>query len=290
MPNRTIKESIITSETLSEVSGDEERLFWRLVVLADDYGRFHGDPVVLRPMCFPRLVDRISQEQFNSWLQRLIDVGILFLYEAEGRKYLQITNWLRHHKPRAAESKYPDPDEPDSRRTHLQARARKRKQASEDAPEVVNEVDNEVERESSPAPDGAPPTSPTAENIAALWNEVCGPVLPSVRGLSEKRRKHLRARMAEGEERRSLGWWRAYFERIRQSAFCRGDNDRGWRATFEWAIGSEDVVLKVLEGKYDGRASPREPTDLEGGSISNESLQRLMAGVTLGPGDEEVPF
>ena len=36
MPSRIIKESITTSESLSEVSADAERLFWRLVVKADD--------------------------------------------------------------------------------------------------------------------------------------------------------------------------------------------------------------------------------------------------------------
>lgn len=37
MPSRIIKESITTSESLSEVSADAERLFWRLVVKAEDW-------------------------------------------------------------------------------------------------------------------------------------------------------------------------------------------------------------------------------------------------------------
>lgn len=36
MPSRIIKESITTSESLSEVSADAERLFWRLVVKAEE--------------------------------------------------------------------------------------------------------------------------------------------------------------------------------------------------------------------------------------------------------------
>lgn len=39
MPNRILKESITTSETLDSLSAEEERLFYRLLVICDDYGR-----------------------------------------------------------------------------------------------------------------------------------------------------------------------------------------------------------------------------------------------------------
>lgn len=42
MPNRMIKESICTSETLAQLTPEEERLFYRLLVNADDFGRFDG--------------------------------------------------------------------------------------------------------------------------------------------------------------------------------------------------------------------------------------------------------
>ncbi|PWM38102.1 MAG: transcriptional regulator, partial [Clostridiales bacterium] len=38
MADRVIKESTVTSEPLSEISAEAERLFWRLVVKADDFG------------------------------------------------------------------------------------------------------------------------------------------------------------------------------------------------------------------------------------------------------------
>ena len=53
MPSRIIKESITTSESLSEVSAEAERLFWRLVVKADDFGLYYGNPRILASMCFP---------------------------------------------------------------------------------------------------------------------------------------------------------------------------------------------------------------------------------------------
>ena len=49
------------------------------------------------------------------------------------------------------------------------------------------------------------------------------------------------------------------FARIQASAFCRGDNERGWVADFAWVIGSPDVAVKVLEGKYDNRPRRERP-------------------------------
>lgn len=41
-------------------------------------------------------------------------------------------------------------------------------------------------------------------------------------------------------------------DRIHQSPFCCGQNDRGWVATFDWFLNPENI-LKVEEGKYDNR-------------------------------------
>lgn len=66
MPSRIIKESITTSESLSEVSADAERLFWRLVVKADDFGLYYGNPRILASMCFP--LDPPKEQKIRAWL------------------------------------------------------------------------------------------------------------------------------------------------------------------------------------------------------------------------------
>ena len=108
-------------------------------------------------------------------------------------------------------------------------------------------------RETEPAA----PASPTPSEVLALWNEVAAaadPPLPRADKLTPERAKHLRARQAEGG--RDLDWWRGYFGRIAASAFCRGGGREGWKATFTWAIRSEEVVARVAEGAYDDRAGP----------------------------------
>ncbi len=43
-------------------------------------------------------------------------------------------------------------------------------------------------------------------------------------------------------------------ERIGRSRFCRGGNDRGWRADLDFLCQAKSLV-SILEGKYDDRQS-----------------------------------
>lgn len=113
MPNRGIKESVCTSKTLAKLSAEAERLFFRILVNCDDYGRMEADIDILISKCFPRSYRDIDIEQMQSWLIEL-QQEILFVYENNGNKYLQIITWEKHNKPRAANSKYPDPDDCES--------------------------------------------------------------------------------------------------------------------------------------------------------------------------------
>lgn len=94
----------------------------------------------------------------------------------------------------------------------------------------------------------SPPLPETA--ILEAWNDL-GPPFPRVLKLTDLRRRHLRARLAEmGPEK--------LVEAITQLAatpFTRGENARGWVADFDWLIANSTNVLKVLEGKYADRVA-----------------------------------
>lgn len=92
------------------------------------------------------------------------------------------------------------------------------------------------------------------EDLLAAWNEGIPEGLRAAKGLNPERERSSRARLKE----RPLEDWVVIIARIRSSDFCRGKNDRGWRADFDWLIRSGTAV-KVLEGKYDDRKS--EPQD-----------------------------
>lgn len=116
MPNRIIKESIRTSDTLSSVSAEAERLFWRIVVSSDDYGRFDARPKVILGQCLSSFIGEINIEQVKEWLRELARVKLITIYKtSDGGLYLQLTNWSKHQTPRAKKSKFPSPPESESK-------------------------------------------------------------------------------------------------------------------------------------------------------------------------------
>lgn len=109
MPNRILKESICTSETIAALKPEEELFFYRLLVNCDDYGRMDGRGAILRARCFPLVADRITEASIEEWLEALAKVGLIRLYVVGGRRYLQVVTWEKHQQIRAKKSKYPGP-------------------------------------------------------------------------------------------------------------------------------------------------------------------------------------
>jgi hypothetical protein len=89
--------------------------------------------------------------------------------------------------------------------------------------------------------------------FVAVWNENRG-TLPRVIELSDDRRKKVQTRVLKGltVER--------FTEAVKVCAstpFLTGQNDRKWRATFDWLVDNDSNLLKVLEGKYADGGTPR---------------------------------
>jgi len=110
MPTRLIKDSICTSEDLNRLSPEAEILFYRLIVQADDFGRYHGNPSIVKSNCFPLKSDELHSSQVDSWLNELATNGLIDRYEADGRKYICFHKWDKHQNIRAKKSKFPAPD------------------------------------------------------------------------------------------------------------------------------------------------------------------------------------
>ena len=85
--------------------------------------------------------------------------------------------------------------------------------------------------------------------IVRLFNEICVSY-PKVKGLSEDDKKNIRDRL----KTYTLEDFRELFELAENSDFLKGDNDSGWRATFDWLI-EDDSMAKVLNGKYEYKIS-----------------------------------
>lgn len=112
MPNRIIKESIRTSDSINELSWFDECLFYRLIVSCDDYGRFDGRPAIIKGTCFP-LKEGVTNKNIESSLSKLTSAGLVKRYVVDGKPYLSLPSWEKHQTIRAKNSKYPSPDDGD---------------------------------------------------------------------------------------------------------------------------------------------------------------------------------
>ena len=109
MPNRILKESIRTSDSVNELSWFEEVLFYRLMVSCDDYGRFDGRIAIIKGTCFP--LKNVTNKDIEKALDKLVAVGLVGHYEVEEKPYLQLSAWERHQTIRAKKSKYPSAED-----------------------------------------------------------------------------------------------------------------------------------------------------------------------------------
>lgn len=113
--------------------------------------------------------------------------------------------------------------------------------------------------------------------LQELWNELVTPPFSRCLGLSETRKKAARSRLRDHD----LDVWRSVIARIVASRFCRGENERGWVATFDWLL-RPGTAQKALEGQYDNRqglgaaavAPYRPPDDLAARIRSEQDAAR----------------
>lgn len=92
-----------------------------------------------------------------------------------------------------------------------------------------------------------PPVS--CQQIVDLYNSICKS-FPSVRSLSDARRKAIKARL----NTYTLEDFQTVFENAEASSFLKGSNDRNWSANFDWLI-KDSNIAKVLEGNYADKGS-----------------------------------
>lgn len=105
MPNRIIREGILTSERIASLSWDAEVFYRRLMSVVDDYGRFDGRPEILRSRLYPLQLEKVGTPDLVKWMRCGAEAGLVRLYAVEGKPYIEI---LRFGQPIRSASKYPD--------------------------------------------------------------------------------------------------------------------------------------------------------------------------------------
>lgn len=112
-----------------------------------------------------------------------------------------------------------------------------------------NEMDyknneNGNSKNSQPIPDNNPDINPLVEEVVQLYNSICVS-FPKVQKISERRKTAIKARLKEF----TIDEIKKAFENAENSSFLKGENNRGWRADFDWLM-NENKLAKTLEGIY----------------------------------------
>lgn len=107
LPNRIIRDSILTSERVASLNWPDEVFYRRLMSIVDDYGRHEASPLLLRSRCYPLQTDLVRVADISRSMTACQKAGLIVLYEVAGKQYLQIENFGQQ---RRSASKCPAPD------------------------------------------------------------------------------------------------------------------------------------------------------------------------------------
>jgi hypothetical protein len=94
---RTIKPEFWTSLTVASLPLPVRLTFIGLWNFSDDEGRSVFEPRLLKAAVWP-LDDEITAADVGSHLAALARVGLVSMYEVEGRQYVQVSSWSEHQK------------------------------------------------------------------------------------------------------------------------------------------------------------------------------------------------
>lgn len=106
MPNRILRD-YTDSLAVDQLDWLGECMFVRLIQKADDYGRFHGNPTLVRSLLFP-LKNGLRDSDISARLAACEKAGLIRVYESSGKPFVEIVNFGQRLKA-STRSKYPEP-------------------------------------------------------------------------------------------------------------------------------------------------------------------------------------
>jgi hypothetical protein len=262
MPNRILKESICTSDTIAQLNPEEEVFFYRLLVICDDYGRMDARPAILRARCFPLKIEGVTEEMITSWLKKLVDVGLVEIYIVNDKSYLHITTWEKHQQIRAKNSKYPSPDEGEKSNDIICNQMNSNdsicpRESRIDIRESIYEKEDILS--AAETPDTPHQSQIPYQQILDSYHKNCT-ALPTVKLLTDKRKRAIKKCWDKicpkiGNGLSGIEIFETVFKKVQASDFLSGRNGKWTGCNFDWIINVNNM-LKILEGTYDNKASP----------------------------------
>jgi hypothetical protein len=106
MPTRLIREGFLDSERVNTLTAPAECFYHRLLLAADDYGRFDARAQWLRSRLWPVKED-VRAKDVETWLADSVNAGLVQIYNVDGKDYGLILNYGQ--RIQSKKSKFPEP-------------------------------------------------------------------------------------------------------------------------------------------------------------------------------------
>jgi len=223
---RYLKPDFFFDDDLAELKYECRLFFCGLWCYADKAGRLEDKPKVLKAQIMP--FDRVDPEKILNEL----DLKFITRYTVNGRKYIQINNFLKHQKPHHTEKESILPECNGN--------------ITVKEPLKTGGKEEEEEEEEKCSPNKLSP-------LQNLWNSSCSKLSKVVENTADRKAKE-KTRLEE----RDIKSWAAVFSMINNSDFCCGlARDSKWKATYDWIMSNQKNAIKVLEGNYTNATKKR---------------------------------
>ncbi|MCY1531581.1 hypothetical protein D9M68_668100 [compost metagenome] len=268
---RNIKPGIMANEDLAELEPLARLLFIYLWMLADREGRLEDRPKRIKAEALP-----YDNADADEMLDDLAQAGFIHRYEVAGAKIIQVLNFAKHQTPHVREQASSLPgvagESPKEEQCTTKEVPEHNLGNDEQSPRSPDSLipDSLIPEEEHVDADASTPAEPVPhqtgqllqldrlpyEQIRELYNRILGGKLKRCMGVTEVHRKHIRAaynlKLEDGFPVREGGleFWEGLFHDVLDCPFMLGDNNRAWRADFEF-LTTASKIQRFMEGKYD---------------------------------------
>lgn len=268
MPNRILREGILTSERIALLAWPEEVFYRRLMSVVDDFGRYYAKPALLRAALYPLQIDKVSDSDIGKWLTACVNAALVRVYPAsDGKRYIELLDFRQ--QVRAKESRFPAFELQLISGGPADATQLRSTSAADAHLDGGGDVfgDGGVEPTASSAGPTRHPPCPHQE-IVNLYHELL-PELPRVRVMDDDRKKAIAGlwkfvltspKQSDQQPRAStaaeaMDWIRGYFGRTRDNDFVmhrtpRSAEHANWKASLDYLCTSRGMK-QVIEKTQD---------------------------------------
>ena len=206
---------------------------------------------------------KLSEQQIRTCIKRLISTGEITYQSTNRYVIITICNYDKYQENKSAANE-PINEQANTLPTDEQRAINEQTTTSKEIKNIRSkeisiseDIDTKKSRKAaSPSASAEAQAEEPAEKIPFaeiknLWNSTCTGFARLV-VISDNRRNKIRNRVAEmGGVEKALPIIKTIFEKAQASSFLKGDNKRGWKASFDWFFENDKNWVKVFEGNYD---------------------------------------